>query len=173
MSRSPETLASSVTARATDRLSFGFLYLLIGAVILWFGFRMINHGWEIRFFKDYLLRWEVSLEDFEVHQGIWPVFSGGNHATYMEGLMAQFSRAGVAPPRSNTSRAYCYLIDGLWREKEDIFVLVLRDRLLLYGISAGTLKYLDRAVDGRNDLDHGRIRGWKGKNKTTYIGQWQ
>lgn len=173
MIRSPDILAASVTARFTDRLNFGLLYGLIAVIIIWFGFRMVNHAWEVRFFKDYLLRWEVSLDEFEAHQGVWPVFSGGNHGEYMDGLTAQLSRAGIPLPRSNTSKAYRYRIEGFGREKEDIFVMVLQDRLLLYGINAKTLTYLERSVDGQVDFEHGRISGRVGKNNNTYIGQWR
>jgi hypothetical protein len=166
-----ETEWMVLTPKLTDRFSFGILYVLVGLLTLWAGFRLVNHALEIRFFKDYLLQWEVGLNAFSVQEGQWPVFTGSNHAHYMERLASNLAQMGVTLPHSNTRSAYRYRVEHFGHRAEEIFVLCLHDRLVLFGLSERTLHRLDIALDGRADLTQGRISGVPGKQGTTYIGQ--
>ena len=156
-----------------DRCSHGVLYVVVGLATLWFGFHIFNDALEVRFLKNYLLQWEVSLSAFQAQQGRWPVFSGGNHVAYMDELVTRIAREGIALPTAHGGGGYRYCISKLGQADERIFVLVLHDRLILYGISEKTLERLDRLVDGRIDFTRGRVSGSAARNRETFIGQWQ
>lgn len=162
-----------ITPKAADRFSFGVLYILVASIVLWAGFGLINRGFEVRFFKDYLVQWEVGINAFTARQGMWPKFSGTNHVDYMDRLAKQMTSAGVALPNSNTRKAYRYRMERFGSMDEDIFVLCFHDRIILYGISGSTLGQLDKVVDRHTDLLRGRVSGRPGKNPNTYIGIWQ
>jgi hypothetical protein len=161
----------ALTARGTDRFSFGVLYLLVGLLALWMGFRIINSGLEIRFLKDYLLQWESDLNAFTVQEGILPVFTGNNHTQYMDSLTLSMTQAGLDLPHSNTQVNYRYRVERFGDRSEEIFVLCLHDRMVLYGLSAKTLRSIDKALDGSVDLTRGRVSGRPGISGKTYIGQ--
>ena len=162
-----------LTAKATDRISFGVLYVVVAALIVWAGFRMADYGLEMRFVNDYLLGWEVGISAYEAQHGQWPAFKGNNHVDYMEKLIRRMGHVGVQPPDSNTRSAYRYRIERFGGETEDIFILCLNDRILLFGISQRTLNRLDKVVDRQPDLGSGCLTGGPGKNKKTYMGQWR
>ncbi len=162
-----------LTAKAADRTVFGILYVAVGLLTLWAGFRMVDYGLEMRFINRYLRGWEIGISAFEAQQGQWPVFSGNNHVAYMESLDRQMRRSGVQPPESNTRTSYRYRIERFGSAGEDVFILCLNDCIMLFGISKKTLDRLDKLVDRRPGLDSGRLIGRPGKNKNTFIGKWR
>lgn len=162
-----------LTPRSADRVSSGILFVIAAVIAFWMGFGLINRGFEIRFFKDYMVQWEVGIYAYVAQQGQWPKFSGNNHVDYMDRLTEQMASAGVAMPDSNTSSAYRYRVEHFGSRDEDIFVLCMHNRIILYGISGNTLGQLDRVVDGQPDLVRGRVSGKPGKNPNSYIGMWQ
>lgn len=160
--------------KSADRFSFGMVYAMVALITLWAGFRLVNHGLESRFFNDYLLQWEVSMQAYSVRQGFWPQFTGSNHVDYMNRLTQAMKAAGVQPPKSNTDVTFQYQISPLGGEDEDIFVLCFHNRLLLYGLSRNTINRIDRCVDHHADLKRGRITGYPGHHSAnTYIGMWR
>lgn len=161
-----------VPGKAVDRIGFGILYVLIGFLVIWFGSRMVAHAVEVRLLKDFLLHWEIRALSFNAEQGAWPEFSGSDQVAYMRSLISRMSLNGMTPPVSNGPNSFEYRLRGFGDDREDIFVLVLPDRMVLYGISPETLEFIDRAVDGRADLARGHITGKAGKNLDTRIGQW-
>jgi hypothetical protein len=163
----------SIPAKAPDRLIAGTLYLLGAAMVFWTGFGLINRGWDIRLFKDYLLRWEICLTEYADRQGQWPAFTGDNHTAYMDRLIAGMTSSGIAPPASNGKTAYRYRIEKFGRADENIFVLCLPDRMMIFGLSKQSLLYIERLVDRHVDLNRGRITGHPGKEPEVYIGQWR
>jgi hypothetical protein len=162
-----------ISANASDRLVAGALYLLLTAGVLWIGFGLINRGLDVRFFKDFLLRWEVCLTEYSAQQGPWPVFSGNNHVAYMDRLTAGMTRLGIVLPVSDTAAGYRYRIERFGRADEDIFVLGLHDQMVIFGLSKQTLLHLEHLVDRHPDLNSGRITARPGKIQGTYIGQWR
>ena len=161
------------SSTATDRISFGIVYAMVALITIWAGFRLINQGLESRFLKDYLLKWEVSIRAYSAQQGQWPGFTGSNHVDYMNRLTHAMKTAGVPLPKSNTDVTYRYRMAPFGTEDEDIFVLCLHNRLVLYGLSRKTLNWLDRSVDRHSDLEHGRVSGYPSKTAKTHIGMWR
>lgn len=159
------------TAKGSDRFSFGALYVLVALITVWCGFRLLNHSFELRFFKDYLLQWETRLNGFSVNQGVWPVFDGSNHKQYMDNLSHKMSLAGITLPHSNTGAPYRYRVERFGRQAEEVFLLCLHDRMILFGLSEKTIRNLDQSMDGHEDLTKGKVSGRKGKTGENYIGQ--
>jgi hypothetical protein len=162
-----------ISAKPSDRIISGTLYLLGAVMVLWTGMGLINRGVEIRLFKDYLLRWEICLTEYSARQGQWPVFTGDNHVAYMDRLIAGMTDLGIDPPGSNTQAAYRYRIEKFGRADENIFVLCLSDRMVIFGLSKQSLMHIERQVDRHIDLNAGRITGRPGTKPGAYIGQWR
>ena len=160
-------------ARTVDRLVFGSLYLLAGALTIWAGFGLINRVMEVRLLNSYLLRWEVCLTTFSAQQGQWPNFSGHNHVAYMDGLTRAMTRLGILPPTSNTAAPYRYHLVKFGSADEELFVLGLRDRMVIFGLSDQSMQQLDRLVDGQSGLNSGRLTGRPATQQGAYIGQWR
>ena len=142
-------------------------------MVFWTGSGLINRGLDIRLFKDYLLGWEICLTEYSDRQGQWPVFRGDNHTAYMDRLVAGMTYLGISPPASNTTAAYRYRIKKFGRADENIFVLCLPDRMVIFGLSKQSLLQIERLVDRHVDLNAGRITGHAGKEPGAYIGQWR
>ena len=163
----------AISPIATDRFTFGTLYAMVAVILFWAGFPMINHGLSSRFLKDYLLQWEASILAHSSRQGQWPSFTGSNHVSYMDAVIDNMSRAGVPLPNYNTNVTYRYRIEKFGTGDEDIFILCFHDRLVLFGLSNKSLNHLDKAIDHHQDLMHGQVSGYLGKNGKTYIGTWR
>ena len=163
----------AISPIATDRFTFGILYTMVAVILIWTGFPLLNQGLASRFFKDYLLQWEVSIRAHSAQQGRWPVFSGSNHVSYMDSVVRNMAGDGVPLPNSNTNVTYRYHIDKFGSGDEDIFILCFHDRLMLYGLSDNSLNRLDKTIDNHQDLMHGQVRGYLGKNGKTFIGMWR
>ena len=118
-----------------------------------------------------MLQWETRLTAFSVNQGVWPVFNGSNHGQYMARLSQKMSLAGITLPHSNTGAPYRYRVEHFGRQAEDVFLLCLHDRLILFGLSEETVRHLDQSLDGHSDLTQGRVSGRLGKSGENYIGQ--
>lgn len=162
-----------LSGKAVDRSVFVVLYIGLIALTLWGGSRVINYSLDSKFYKDFLLKWEVSLRSYSAKNVIWPHFSGDNHVEYMDHLTQLMGRGDISPPQSNTGRPYVYRLNKIGREQEDIFLLCLCDRIILYGISKDTFTGIDRFVDGEPGKDKGSFIGRLSKDGRTYIGLWR
>ncbi|HDH87906.1 MAG: hypothetical protein B6I32_03540 [Desulfobacterium sp. 4572_20] len=163
----------ALSGKAVDKLVFGGLYVVLIALVVWGGSRLINYSLDSRFYKDFLLKWEVCLRAYSVKSGIWPHFSGSNHVEYMDNLNQLISRSGVSLPKSNTGRSYVYRIKKIGEEQDDIFILCFSNRIILYGISKDTFTRIDRFVDGELSKEKGFFTGYLSKDGRTMIGLWR
>ncbi|HDG97512.1 MAG TPA: hypothetical protein ENG73_05000 [Desulfobacterales bacterium] len=158
--------------RTVDRTVSRVIYLGLCAMAVWAGSALINYSLDTKLYKDYLLVWIVCGQRFNEKQVPWPSFDGTNHIAYMSELVRRMRRAGITPPDSNTKVPYAYLLDRLWEKEEKIFVLLLPDRMIIYGMSRPTFEKVDDQVDGTVDLGRGRFKGKVSKDGTTIIGMW-
>jgi len=159
--------------KAVDKLIFVVLYAGFITLTLWGGSGVINYSLDSKFYKDFLLKWEVSLRAYSIKSGVWPRFSGSNHVEYMDNLTFLMGRSDISPPQSNTRHSYVYRIKKIWGEEQDIFILCFSNRIILYGISKDTFTRIDRFVDGRPGKEGGLFTGRHSKDGRTYIGLWR
>jgi hypothetical protein len=165
-----------ISGKAADRLVSIVIYVGFGGLALWAGTALINHSLDLKFYKDFVLKWEVALCAYSQKGGPWPHFSGGNHVQYMDQLSSLMSNIALSPPlapASNTNRPYVYRLDKIGYPQEDIFLLCFSHKIILYGVSAETFARLDSRVDGKIDTENGLLTARPGKDGHTYVGQWQ
>ena len=164
----------AISGKAADKIIFAALYAGIFAITFWGGVRIINYSLESKFYRDFLLKWEVSIRAFSVEKSMWPHFTGGNHMEYMGDLVSKMRSRNIFPPASNTNYPYIYRINKVFfQNKENTFILCLPGRIIIYGVSIKTFKRLDSYVDGIFDPGRGRLTGIFSKDGKTYIGQWR
>ena len=126
------------SAKASDRITALALYLGLLALTVWIGIRWVNGALESKFYKAYLVKWEISLKGYTAQGGMLPRFSGSNHVVYMDALVQGMEAVGIDPPSSNTPRAYIYRIDHLLAPGEELFLLCFATRIVIYGLSQTT-----------------------------------
>ena len=158
--------------KATDRFVASVLYLGVCVAVVFAGVAVINHSLEVKFYKDYLLKWKVSLIRYRALDGSWPQFFGTNHVEYMNELVRRIEKKGINLPRSNTLWPYRYILDRIGYTGERIFILCFRDRILVYGMSQKTFEMIDKYIDGVFHLTKGRFKGRVNKNGVTITGMW-
>jgi len=163
----------ALSGKAVDKLLFVALYGGLIALMVWGGSRLINYSLDSKFYKDFLLQWEISLRSYSVKSGIWPHFSGSNHLEYMNNLNRLIERADISLPKSNTGRSYIYRIKKIGKEQNNIFILCFFNRIILYGISKDTFTRIDRFVDGELSKEKGFFTGYLSKDGRTYVGLWR
>ena len=83
------------------------------------------------------------------------------------------NQKAVAVPGSNTNRPFIYEIDKIGAEAENVFLLVLSNQMVIYNLPPQTIKMLDKAIDGKLDLNRGLLTGIPSKDGVTYIGIWR
>lgn len=159
-----------VQGRTVDRLTSIAIYVGLAILVLWAGVKLISHSLETKFYKDFLLKWELSVQRHNREGGPWPHFSGDNHVQYMDRLIQLMRDNGASPPKSNTKRAYVYRLNRLGSPEEDLFLLCFSNRIVIYGMSEKTFVKMDKFIDGRADHEGGRFAGRSSKDGATYVG---
>lgn len=158
--------------RSVDRNASRLLYVGLCIVVLWSGSALINYSMLIKLYKDYLMKWQVAAQTYAESGLEWPVFNGANHSEYMGALVGRMRKAGIEVPRSNTAVPYTYVLDRLWGRDERIFVLVLPEKTVIYGLSMRTFERMDVYVDGKVDMGRGRLIGTVGKDGQSIVAIW-
>jgi len=158
---------------SADRLAATLVYLVLSGSALWGGIGLINRSLETKFYKDYLVKWELGVEAFAEKGGRWPEFTGNNHLNYMDQVVKRMKRLGIQPPRSNRSRPYTYRLDLLGKDPQEIFLLCFPARMVIFGMDERTFFKVDRYVDGRVGLKEGRFTGRRAKKAKTITAQWR
>ncbi len=163
----------ALSGKAVDKSLFALLYAGLIALTIWGGCNLINYSLDLKFCRDFLLKWDVALRSYSAKNEIWPYFSGSNHVEYMENLVRSMRNNSLSPPASNTERPYVYRFKKIGRSEEDIFLLCFPDRIILYGIPENMFTKIDRFIDNKAGKDDGMFRGYPGKDGRTYIGLWR
>ena len=162
-----------LTGKNVDKLLSTLLYIGLIGLVAWGGVRAINYSLETRFYKDFLIKWNIAINSYSITNGVWPLFSGSNHIEYMDNLVSLMSLGSVTPPVSNTKRSYVYRLKKIGSHTEDILLLCFPDKVILYGISDDTFICIDKFIDGKHDEKAGRFTGQPGAIGKTYIGLWR
>jgi len=150
----------TLSAKVSDRLCGWAIYIGVGLVVLWSGIQLINYALEVKFYKDYLLKWEVLLEKHKSEDSAWPVFSASDPSNYMDRLVKKLRGNGASVPRSNTYCPYAYRLNRWGCARETIVLLCLPSKIILNGMSERTFVRLDQWIDGKADGQSGAFI-WK------------
>ena len=163
----------SFSAKIADKLVSIVLYVVLVAMTVWSGNKILDYAQDSRFYNDFLLYWEVNVRSYTVKSGKWPHFSGSSHVEYMDTLVQMMEETGITLPQSNTQRSYIYRIKKIGREGEGVFVLCFPRRMILYGLSHSTFSRIDRFIDGKQGKNEGSFIGRNCNNDNMCIGIWQ
>ena len=161
------------SSRRVERLVSRIVYIGLCALVLWAGVGLMNHFREVVLCKDYLLRWQVAVQGYNAQSSYWPEFTGSNHMEYMKALVKRMEVMGIGVPRSDTQDPFIYVLHRLWGQNERLFVLCLKQRIIVYGMSYETFEKLDRYVDGKVDPNEGMVRGRRGKDGRSITAIWR
>jgi len=161
------------TGKNVDKVLSTLIYIALLGLVIWGGIRIVNFALESRFYKDFLLKWDVAITSYSVKRGQWPQFSGSNHIEYMDNVVSAMTMSSIVTPVSNTKRSYVYSLKKIGPPEENIFVLCFPDRIILYGISERTFMRLDTFIDGTSDKKTGRFIGRPSADGMMFIGLWR
>ena len=150
-----------------------FGYVLAALAGIWVGFQVVEYAGTIKFYNRFLQAWETNVTRYTARDKVWPVFTGSNHAVYMDRLVRQMADMGLTLPGSNTRTPYIYRIARNWpNPDETIFILVLENQMVLFGLSKTTFDMLDKKIDNQLDLNNGQFKGRQDKTGPTFTGIW-
>lgn len=155
--------------RTADRIiTFGLYMTAVGAV-LWLSAATIDYALDARFYYFYLLKWEACVENCTAKGTVFPQFAGDNHEEYMIDLLTGLQVKDIAPPDSNTSKAYVYNIVRInpFEKSTPVFLLAMSNQLVLFNMPETTFKRVDHFVDGQAGMDTGRFLGKYNDNGKT------
>ncbi len=160
----------ALSGKSTDKLVFALLYACVIALASWGGIRLINYSLDSKFYRDFLLKWDISTRNYSREIGDWPIFTGSNHLKYMEKLTQSLERSSFPAPKSNTNRSFSYRMNKIGSTDEQLFLLCFANRIVVYGMSKETVERVDNFVDGKINAEKGFFTGYPSKDKKTYIG---
>lgn len=159
--------------KSTNFLISFIIYGLASLLVIRAGAGAIEYAGNLKFYHRFVLKWEQSLIHYHAGDAMPPAFSGSNHAPYMDALIQQFHSHGITAPASNTDKAYIYRLARFWPDKnEDIFLLGLDRKIILFGLSKTTFDMLDKKIDKTRDKKNGKFTGKKYKNSPFHTGIW-
>ena len=159
-----------LTGKFTDKILSVMFYASIMLFTVWAGLYLVDYSLDTRFYKEFLLKWEVTARGWRTEKNIWPLFEDDRHLEYMDELVGVMIGAGYSPPASNTSRPYIYRVKKTVGPVHLAFLLCFPDQIILYGLPEQTFNRLDRFIDGRQDSNNGLFTGYADKAHNTFIG---
>ncbi|MFH2090944.1 MAG: hypothetical protein ABIJ31_01095 [Pseudomonadota bacterium] len=160
--------------KTTNFLTSFFIYSIAAIVIMAAGFKVVQYSTRLKFYTRYLLKWEQALTQLTAKDTMGPKFTGSNHVLYMEQMIQHMQTHGIPIPESNTGKPYVYRIpkQGL-TEKQDIFLLCLEQKIVLFGLSKPTFDMLDKKIDNKLDENHGTFTGKQQQDNEDYTAIWK
>jgi hypothetical protein len=161
----------NLTGVGVSRFWSRLLYLGLLGLIGFGGVRLIDFALDARFYHDFLLKWEMALQHQNAGGIAWPYFSGANHLHYMQELTRRMQRYNFQPPSSNTHVPFVYRLHNLNEPSEQVFLLALADRIVVYRLPKQTFNRLDGFIDHGDGPSHGAFTGRLGSDARTYTGQ--
>ena len=162
-----------IAGRTAEKMVFMAIYIAATLLVLWGGKRMINYALDARFYREYLMQWEMQLTALRHQAFQWPPEQAQDPFGYMRRLVQDIREAGLGVPRSNTDRAFIYRIGKLGERHQQLLIIGRAGSIVIFGLSPSTFDHLDRFVDGRPGADEGRFTGRISADQTSRIGLWK
>ncbi len=161
-------------AKTSGRFTSFIIYTCLSLLVLWAGFKIINYSIRLNYYTNYLLQWEIALTRLFAKNIKPPDFTNNNHIEYMENIVKLLKKNSIEIPLSNTTRPYLYKIfEKGSSQPQEIFLLCLEKKIILYGLSKTTLDMLDKTIDGTIDNKDGDFKVKLLKSNKNYAGIWK
>lgn len=171
--RAVKAMLSGVSAKGAQRWAMAIIALGVALISIWFGAGLLGRSQETRLIKEVLFEWQRLGQHFAAGGGHWPEFKGNNHVVYMEALLKQMGRQGVISSRQMRRLSFAPRLKRLGRADEQLFILLLPGRLVIFGLAAKTFARIDHLVDGASDPMHGDFTGRPASDGNQMIGYWR
>ena len=157
----------------SERLLVSTLYA--GALLLtvWAGGKAIGYFQDYRFYSTFLAPWQRALGAYGETGRPWPVFSGSNHVAYMEAVVSSLRGAVGFRPLGEGRGAFMYRVDKPGQDGQDVFLLALPGRIVLYGLFRGSAERVDGFVDGQRNLGAGTFQAAPSQDGLTVTAVWR
>ncbi len=156
----------------TDRILSFLLYVALTLAVLWGGAKALDYFADYRFYRGFLEEWRMGFLEYSASGRPWPQFGGWNHAEYMNNLVAAMRREIDFQPPKGDRVAYKYHLQKQQEETQNIFLLALPGRMVIYGLSPSTAKRVDAMVDGHSDLSRGDFTASLTATETSMTATW-
>ncbi len=156
----------------TDRLLSFLFYIALTAVAFWAGVKALDYFADYRFYRGFLEHWRRGFLEYSASGHPWPEFGGWNHAEYMNNLVTAMGREIAFQPPEGDRVAYKYHLRKQQEQSQDIFLLALPGRMVIYGLSPTTAKRVDAMVDGHGDLTRGDFTASLTTTETSMTATW-
>jgi hypothetical protein len=161
------------TYKITSRVVSFCIVIGVSLIVMNAGVKLLQYASCLKFYTRFVLKWEHTLTLLASKEAILPHFSGSNHVDYMEQLTLLLKKKGIPVPESNTQSPYIYRLSKVGQEKnEDIFLLGMEQKIVLFGLSKPTFNMLDKKIDHTVDDKNGNFKGTQHKKSETYTGVW-
>jgi hypothetical protein len=166
-------MLSGLSAKGAQRWVMALIGLGLALISIWFGAGLLNRSLETRLIREVLFEWQGLGQHFTAGGGRWPEFKGNNHVAYMEALLKQMGRQGVISSRQMGRLSFAPRLKRLGRADEQLFILLLPGRLVVFGLTAKTFARIDHLVDGACDPRRGDFTGRSASDGNQMIGYWR
>ncbi len=163
---------NSAATNLLERVMAGMLYLFALCGVVVFGVLLVDREVVAHCVKDYLMGWEVAALQYNACQGDWPVLTGAGRHAYMTELAGRMAKLGVDLPKSNLDSPWRYRVSRLGSRSEDIFLLLLPGKILIYGLSPESATVLESIVAGPWNARGARISINTGMNERQVVVKW-
>lgn len=160
-----------LSTKSVNRIFAFLLYAGVATMTVYAGSKLINSSLDSKFYRDYLIKWDVSIRALNAKQFKWPKLTRRNHMAYMTEIVEYMKNNSIEIPQSNTNYPWIYRMNKLWETSEDMFIVCFYNKIIIYGVPFKTLNKIELYVDGENNLKKGWFTGIKHAHSGNYTGQ--
>ena len=157
----------------SDRILSFLLYVGLTAAVLWGGVKAIDYFADYHFYRGFLENWRRGFVEYSTSGNPWPRFDGWNHVEYMNNLVAAMREKTDFLPPEGGQNPYKYHLQKQQEQAQDIFLLVLPGKMVIYGLSPTTAQRVDFMVRGFSKLTGGDFTASLTKTETSMTATWQ
>jgi hypothetical protein len=154
-------------------LAFAAIYLVVAVLLVWGAGRIANYAVDFRFYRDFLIPWEVRLLEMRHRSFHWPAFKKDHPVAYMQSVVDVMKSNGMQLPKSNTRHAFIYRLNRFGADATKILLVFNDNKITIYGLPSATFERLDQFVDGHADSDQGDLTGQLSRDQITMTGSWK
>ena len=80
---------------------------------VWAGSRVMNASLDSKFYRDYLVKWDVAVRALNSKHFLWPQLTKRNHNEYMTHIVEFMKDNSIEIPKSNTNYPWIYRMNKI------------------------------------------------------------